>query len=105
MATLEQYALRAFAEALESIPMALAENSGQAPIQTLADIKSRQIVEKNSQLGIDCMNTGTNGTEFFFTVHQSHDFAIKLMFSFVKSQLVSLTLDTCISAYCDIICS
>jgi len=53
--------MRAFAEALESIPMALAENSGQAPIQTLADIKSRQIVEKNSRLGIDCMNTGTNG--------------------------------------------
>jgi len=54
--------MRAFAEALESIPMALAENSGQPPIQTLADIKSRQIVEKNSRLGIDCMNTGTNGT-------------------------------------------
>jgi len=54
--------MRAFAEALESIPMALAENSGQAPIQTLADIKSRQIVEKNSRLGIDCMNTGMNGT-------------------------------------------
>jgi len=53
--------MRAFAEALESIPMALAENSGQAPIQTLADIKSRQITENNSRLGIDCMNTGTNG--------------------------------------------
>lgn len=60
VATLEQYAMRAFAESLESIPMALAENSGQPPIQTLADIKSRQIMEKNSQLGIDCMNTGTN---------------------------------------------
>lgn len=60
VATLEQYAMRAFAESLESIPMALAENSGQPPIQTLADIKSRQIMEKNSRLGIDCMNTGTN---------------------------------------------
>jgi len=58
--------MRAFAEALESIPMALAENSGQAPIQTLADIKSRQIMEKNSQLGIDCMNTGTNGACMLF---------------------------------------
>jgi len=66
VATLEQYAMRAFAEALESIPMALAENSGQAPIQTLADIKSRQIMEKNSQLGIDCMNTGTNGACMLF---------------------------------------
>jgi len=53
--------MRAFADALESIPMALAENSGQPPIQTLADVKSRQITEKNSRLGIDCMNTGTNG--------------------------------------------
>ena len=61
--------MRAFAEALESIPLALAENSGQAPIQTLADIKSRQIVEKNSRLGIDCMNAGTNGTQKTFVVN------------------------------------
>jgi len=60
--------MRAFAEALESIPMALAENSGQPPIQTLADIKSRQIVEKNSRLGIDCMNTGTNGIQRNFAI-------------------------------------
>ena len=66
--------MRAFAEALESIPMALAENSGQPPIQTLADIKSRQIVEKNSQLGIDCMNTGTNGTyRHYHHYHPLHD--------------------------------
>lgn len=60
ISTLEQYAMRAFADALESIPLALAENCGQAPIQTLADVKSRQVIEKNSRLGIDCMNSGTN---------------------------------------------
>jgi T-complex protein 1 subunit epsilon len=60
ISTLEQYAMRAFADALESIPMALAENSGQGPIQTLAEVKSRQITEKNSRLGIDCMNRDTN---------------------------------------------
>lgn len=58
---LEQYAMRAFADALDSIPMALAENSGFSPIETLAAIKSRQVREKNSRLGVDCMQTGSNG--------------------------------------------
>ena len=61
ISTLEQYAVRAFAEALEAVPLALAENSGQAPIQTLAEVKSRQVKEKNPHLGIDCLNKGTNG--------------------------------------------
>lgn len=60
ISTLEQYAMRAFAEALESIPLALAENSGQSPIYTLAEIKSRQIKENNPRLGIDCLDKGTN---------------------------------------------
>ena len=58
---LEQYAMRAFADALDSVPMALAENSGLSPIETLASIKSRQVKEKNSRLGVDCMQTGSNG--------------------------------------------
>ncbi|XP_074652458.1 T-complex protein 1 subunit epsilon-like [Tubulanus polymorphus] len=58
VSTLEQYAMRAFSEALESIPLALAENSGLPPIQTLADIKSRQVKENNPRLGIDCLNSG-----------------------------------------------
>ncbi|XP_065920674.1 T-complex protein 1 subunit epsilon-like [Dysidea avara] len=58
ISTLEQYAMRAFADALDSIPMALAENSGLSSIQTVADIKSRQITENNPRLGIDCMQTG-----------------------------------------------
>lgn len=53
--------MRSFAEALEAIPLALAENSGYNPIQTVADIKSRQVVENNPRLGIDCMNNGSNG--------------------------------------------
>lgn len=60
ISTLEQYAMRSFAEALEAIPLALAENSGYNPIQTVADIKSRQVAEKNARLGIDCMNNGSN---------------------------------------------
>jgi T-complex protein 1 subunit epsilon len=53
--------MRAFADALDAIPMALAENSGLSPIEALAEIKSRQIKESNSRLGVDCMQTGSNG--------------------------------------------
>ncbi|ESO05894.1 hypothetical protein HELRODRAFT_184902 [Helobdella robusta] len=60
ISTLEQYAMRAFGDALESIPLALAENSGLAPIQTLAEIKSQQIAQSNPRLGIDCMGIGSN---------------------------------------------
>lgn len=61
ISTLEQYAFRAFSEALEAIPMALAENSGMSPVNSLAEIKARQISENNPALGIDCMNRGTSG--------------------------------------------
>ena len=50
----EQYALRAFADALDDIPMALAENSGFSPISQLSAVKSRQVTESNPHLGIDC---------------------------------------------------
>ena len=60
---LEQYAMRAFADALDSVPMALAENSGLSPIETLASIKSRQVKENNSRLGVDCMQSGSNGEQ------------------------------------------
>eukprot|EP00116_Pleurobrachia_bachei_P003421 sb/3463683/ len=56
--SIEQYAMRAFADALESVPMALAENSGLSPFATLAEVKSRQIKENNPRLGIDCMDKG-----------------------------------------------
>merc|ERR1719359_2245867 len=40
---MEQYAMHAFADALDDIPMALAENSGESPITALSGVKSRQI--------------------------------------------------------------
>ncbi|XP_004845237.1 T-complex protein 1 subunit epsilon isoform X1 [Heterocephalus glaber] len=58
--TLEQYAMRAFADALEVIPMALAENSGMNPIQTMTEVRARQVKEANPALGIDCLHRGTN---------------------------------------------
>lgn len=59
--TLEQYAMRAFADALEVIPMALSENSGMNPIQTMTEVRARQVKEMNPALGIDCLHKGTNG--------------------------------------------
>ena len=60
IAGLEQYAFRAFADALETIPMALAENSGLAPIPTLAELKAAQNAQANPRLGVDCNFTGIN---------------------------------------------
>ncbi|KAK9707475.1 hypothetical protein RND81_07G199900 [Saponaria officinalis] len=56
----EQYAIRAFAEALEAIPMALAENSGLQPIETLSAVKAQQIKENNPCCGVDCNDVGIN---------------------------------------------
>ncbi|KAM8981274.1 T-complex protein 1 subunit epsilon-like [Sarcophilus harrisii] len=58
--SLEQYDMRAFADALEVIPMALSENSGMNPIQTMTDVRARQVKEMNPALGIDCLHKGTN---------------------------------------------
>lgn len=56
---IEQYAVRGFAAALDNVAMALAENSGMPPIETLAAVKSRQMKENCPYLGIDCMGVGT----------------------------------------------
>lgn len=42
----DQYAIQAFADALDDIPLALAENAGLSPIEELAAVKSRQLSEK-----------------------------------------------------------
>lgn len=57
---IEQYAIRAFADALDDIPMALAENSGLSPIVEVTAIKARQLAEGNPRLGVDCNQTGSN---------------------------------------------
>jgi T-complex protein 1 subunit epsilon len=70
---LEQYSMRAFSDALDAIPMALAENSGLSPIETLADLKARQGKgEGVGRLGVDCMQTGSNG-EFSPTYISQHN--------------------------------
>ena len=42
------------------IPIALAENSGYNGIEYLANLKAKQISEKNHSLGVDCSKSGTN---------------------------------------------
>jgi T-complex protein 1 subunit epsilon len=58
--SIEQYAMRSFAAALDAIPLALAENSGLSPIETLARVKSGQVTEGSSRLGIDCAGQDEN---------------------------------------------
>merc|ERR1719446_1872432 len=58
--TIEQYAMRAFSEALEMTPCALAENSGLSAIGEVSAVKAMQAKEGKPYLGIDCMAKGTN---------------------------------------------
>lgn len=60
IATLEQYAMHAFSDALENIPNALAENAGLSPIETTSRIKAMQVAQNNPRLGVDCVNAGKN---------------------------------------------
>lgn len=84
ISSIEQYAYRAFADALESVPLALAENSGLSPIDTLTQVRARQIKENNPALGIDCMLVGTNGKLFCL-------FVIFIFLYFVYKNLLFLS--------------
>jgi len=50
----DQYAIRAFADALDDIPLALAENAGMSPIEEVAAAKSRQVKDGSPVIGIGC---------------------------------------------------
>ncbi|GAV55444.1 hypothetical protein ZYGR_0AV00750 [Zygosaccharomyces rouxii] len=63
-----QYAFRAFAQALDTVPMILAENSGLDPIETLTSLKSKQLKEQTSKVGVDCLGKGTNDMRELFVV-------------------------------------
>ena len=61
VAGVDQYAIRAFADALDDIPMALAENCGLSPIEEVAAAKSRQLKEKSNVIGIGMDEDTTTG--------------------------------------------
>lgn len=56
----DQYAIRAFADALDDIPLALAENSGLSPIEEVAAAKSRQLKEGNNYIGLGISGDATD---------------------------------------------
>lgn len=60
ISSVDQYIFRAFADALDAVPVALAENSGMQPIEQVARVKAEQVKTKNAHLGIDCVGAGTN---------------------------------------------
>ena len=64
--TIEQYAFRGFADALEAVPLALAENSGLDPIGTLTEVKARQVAENNPALGVNCFHPDDHGEIFLY---------------------------------------
>ena len=49
----EHYAILAFADAIDSIPIALAENAGMDVIDTVAGIRSKQLSGNNPSIGVD----------------------------------------------------
>jgi len=89
LSSLEQYAFRSFSVALESIPLALAENSGLAPIETLAELKSRQVNEKLPSLGVDCMLTGESDMKTHHVIESLHSKKQQLI---LATQLVKMIL-------------
>lgn len=89
LSTLEQYAFRAFSVALESIPLALAENSGLHPIETLSELKASQVTEKKATLGVDCMLTGDSDMKNHNVVESLHSKKQQILLS---TQLVKMIL-------------
>ena len=55
----EQYAVRAFADALEEIPLTLAENSGYNPIEYFRKLREEQKSEDNPFIGVDANHKGS----------------------------------------------
>ena len=64
--------MHAFAESLETIPLALAENSGFNPIEVVSEVKSKQLTEGNPRLGIDCLGKGTNGLSHCHYIYRKY---------------------------------
>eukprot|EP00672_Neobodo_designis_P022871 CAMPEP_0174839172 /NCGR_PEP_ID=MMETSP1114-20130205/7871_1 /TAXON_ID=312471 /ORGANISM="Neobodo designis, Strain CCAP 1951/1" /LENGTH=540 /DNA_ID=CAMNT_0016073293 /DNA_START=48 /DNA_END=1670 /DNA_ORIENTATION=- len=59
VSTVDQYAIRAFADALETVPVQLAINSGLNPVEALTKAKAAHLKEGNAYAGVDCMDRGT----------------------------------------------
>lgn len=87
--TIEQYAFHAFSDALEIIPIALAENCGLNAIDTLTEIKARQVSEKNSALGVNCMENGAGDMKELHVIETLHSKKSQIQ---LATQLVKMIL-------------
>lgn len=89
LSTLEQYAFRAFSYALEAIPLALAENSGLAPMETLSELKARHLQENCPMLGVDCMLSGNSNMKDHHVIEALHSKKQQIV---LATQLVKMIL-------------
>merc|ERR1712110_1186147 len=88
--TIEQYAFRAFADALEHIPLSLAENSGLDPIRTLTETKASQVAENNHAIGVNCSdNAQTNDMKKQMVIESLHSKKSQIL---LATQLVKMIL-------------
>jgi T-complex protein 1 subunit epsilon len=67
VAGVDQYAIRAFADALDDIPLALAENCGYSPIEEVAAAKSRQVIENCPYIGLTIEDSPNNTSSYHST--------------------------------------
>lgn len=70
----DQFAIRAFADALDDIPLALAENSGLDPIEELAAAKSRQMNENNPLIGLGLSEPPKTGKNYATNMKEANVF-------------------------------
>jgi len=87
--TLEQYAYRAFADALEVIPMSLAENCGLSAIDALTAVKAEQAKSGNPALGVDCNANGTSDMKVQHVIESLHSKKQQIL---LATQLVKMVL-------------
>jgi len=87
--SIEQYSFRAFADALEAIPLSLAENSGLDPIQTLTETKASQVAEKNTAIGVNCSDKSTNDMKKQNVIESLHSKKSQIL---LATQLVKMIL-------------
>jgi len=87
--SIEQYSFRAFADALEAIPLSLAENSGLDPIQTLTETKASQVAQKNTAIGVNCSDKGTNDMKKQNVIESLHSKKSQIL---LATQLVKMIL-------------
>lgn len=71
------------------MPLALAENSGLLPIETLSELKSRHIQDKSSSLGVDCMFTGDSDMKNHHVIEALHSKKQQIL---LATQLVKMIL-------------